>query len=157
LIWASELGDHSRQNDHQIFWYQLRNALPGDIRYPRQYRFAELFPDSILGIRRGCKIYPQIINKRKEYSFMQQDKEERKPQVSKQLDRLTNELNILEKNIDKLKERLQPILRSISTDSVAVPKAEEDLVELADRLKDNVYKTADMNSSVGFLLELLEL
>jgi len=88
-----------------------------------------------------------------------QNNEGRIPQVSEYLDRLGNELDKLDKSTAELRERLQPVLRSVPpVDSVGVPKAEkENLVQLADRINSNVYRVSNMVDSVRALIELLEL
>ena len=88
---------------------------------------------------------------------MSDAKQKRSAQVPSQLGRLDNEVGELEKIVDMLRNKLQPILRNESSNAVASQKDEESLVDIADGIRAGTSRISDVVEIVGNIIELLEL
>lgn len=83
--------------------------------------------------------------------------EKRNAQVPEQLGRLSSEAGELEKIVDTLRGKLQPVLRNESSNAVANPKDEESLVDVANDIRATTSRISDVVEIVGNIVELLEL
>jgi len=82
-----------------------------------------------------------------------------KPQIPDQLGHMRNQLNHLEKIIEDLKSRLQPVSRvptPIDT-TAASSKDEEKLVDLAGAIREGTYRISEATNEIVLILQLLEL
>lgn len=88
---------------------------------------------------------------------MQETGKDRKAQIPEQLDGLGHEINKLETSIDQLKERLQPVMRIREDHESSVTVPEDNLVDLANCIRDNTHRVSSMVDVVTSMLTLLEL
>jgi len=86
--------------------------------------------------------------------------QEKKPQIPDQLDRMKNQLSQLEKIIEDLRSRLQPVSRvpSVSTTATASSsRDEEKLVDLASSIRAGADRINEATKEIDLMLQLLEL
>lgn len=83
--------------------------------------------------------------------------QEKKPQIPDQLDRMKNRLSQLEKVIGDLRTHLHPVSRAPTSAKESPPEVEENLVDLANSIRDGTCRIGEATSEIVLMLQLLEL